>query len=215
MTGAEIKDLVIVKLEEHSAFLTEDNTSGPLLSGGDSLQEVKPVYSYIDAQLPEAANEVLLAVPIHKLIPKVDNPNVTANEDGTGVITLADDFLRLHTLKMKEWIRPVHLAITPQHPLYAQQFVKYTRGNQHKPVVVYHGESSTSRELSYYSVSTDHTVDSMLYVAKFSETENYNDSVAELIALNCAKKVLEVFGNTEQVSIMTSEIQNVQNNMLL
>ena len=66
MTGAGIRNLVITKLEERSAFLA-DNTSGPILSGGDILNEIKPVYDYVDEQLPIAANEVLLSAPIHKL----------------------------------------------------------------------------------------------------------------------------------------------------
>ena len=214
MTGADIRNLVITKLEERSAFL-ENNTGGPIFTGGDNLGELKPVYDYVDEQLPIAANEVLLSVPIHKLFPTtLTSVTPTSNQDGTGVIELPDDYLRLALLQMKEWSVPVHIAISADHPLYKHQFNKYTRGHQNKPVVVYSNNGS-KQYLEYYSVSNDHTVKTLSYIKKFSPNDNYHDTVAELIALNCAKKVYEVFGNTEQVSLMTSEIQNVQNVMLL
>lgn len=214
MTGADIRNLVITKLEERSAFLA-NNTNGPILTGGDNLGELKPVYDYVDEQLPIAANEVLLSVPIHKLFPTtITSVASTSNQDGTGVIELPDDYLRLALLQMTEWSVPVHIAISADHPLYKQQFNKYTRGHQNKPVVVYSNNGS-KQYLEYYSVTSDHTVKTLSYIKKFSPNDNYHDIVAELIALNCAKKVYEVFGNTEQVSLMTSEIQNVQNVMLL
>lgn len=214
MTGADIRNLVITKLEERSAFLA-NNTGGPILTGGDNLGELKPVYDYVDEQLPIAANEVLLSVPIHKLFPTtLTSVTPTPNQDGTGVIELPEDYLRLALLQMTEWSVPVHIAISADHPLYKQQFNKYTRGHQNKPVVVYSNNGS-KQYLEYYSVTSNHTVKTLSYIKKFSLNDNYHDTVAELIALNCAKKVYEVFGNTEQVSLMTSEIQNVQNVMLL
>lgn len=215
MLGAGIRGLVIVKLDEHSAFLSSPTLGGPILSAGSVLSEVKSVYSYIDAQLSEAANEVLLSVPIHKLYATVvQTPTSTDNGNGTGYIALPSDFLRLHTLKMKEWSRPVHVAISVDHPLYPLQWSEYTRGHQHKPVVVYDGENN-QETLTYFSVEKDHTIDKLSYISEFDTKAEYNDTVAELIALNCAKKVLEVYGNTEQVTLITSEIKNVQDNMLL
>jgi hypothetical protein len=214
MTGADIRNLVITKLEERSAFLS-DNSNGPILSGGDNLGELKPVYDYVDEQLPIAANEVLLSAPIHKLYATtVSNPTSSNNGDGTGTITVPVDFLRLHTLKMTEWSKPVHIAISIDHPLYRNQLNKYTRGHKDKPVVVLSNVGASSI-LTYYSVSKDHSVEKLMYIKKFSKDDSYHDTVAELIALNCAKKIYEIYGNTEQVTLMTSEIQNVQNTMLL
>lgn len=214
MTGADIRNLVITKLEERSAFLS-DNSNGPILSGVDNIGELKPVYDYIDEQLPIAANEVLLSAPIHKLYATTaSSPTSSNNGDGTGTITAPSDFLRLHTLKMTEWSKPVHIAISIDHPLYRNQLNKYTRGHKDKPVVVLSNVGASSI-LTYYSVSENHSVEKLLYIKKFSENDSYHDTVAELIALNCAKKIYEIYGNTEQVTLMTSEIQNVQNTMLL
>lgn len=220
MTGADIRDLVITKLEERSAFLA-DNTNGPILSGGNILSEIKPIYDYVDEQLPIAANEVLLSAPIHKLYANIlQSPNASKKEDGTGDINLPHDFLRLHTLKMKEWSVPVHVTISMDHPLYRNQLNKYTRGHGDKPVAVLSHVVTTTpmvhyNLLTYYSVKTDHTVEKLLYIKTFDLADNYDSTVAEMIALNCAKKIYEIFGNAEQVTVMTSEIQNVLNTMLL
>lgn len=215
-TGTDIRGLVIVKLEERSPYLMAGGSNGPILSGGDSLSELKPIYGYIDEQLPIAANEVLLSVPIHKLYPvEAYSPTVESNADGTGKITLPEDFLRLALLKMKEWSVPIHMAISADHPLYRLQLNKYTRGHAQKPVVVYSSDYDMNQYLEYYSVEKDHTVEKLSYIKMFDMADNYHDTVAELIALNCAKKIYEIYGNTEQVTLMTSEIQNVQNVMLL
>lgn len=220
MTGADIRNLVITKLEERSAFLS-DNSKGPILSGGDNLGELKPIYDYIDEQLPIAANEVLLSAPLHKLYATaMSSPTSSPNSDGTGVITLPQDFLRLHTLKMQEWSVPLHIAISVDHPLYRHQLNKYTRGHKDKPVAVLNHiiQSSPKVEynlLTYYSVENNHTVEKLWYIKEFEMADEFNDTVAEMVALNCAKKIYEIYGNTEQVSLMTTEIQNVQNAMLL
>lgn len=220
MTGADIRNLVITKLEERSAFLS-DNSNGPILSGGDNLGELKPIYDYVDEQLPIAANEVLLSAPLHKLYATaMSSPTSSSNSDGTGVITLPQDFLRLHTLKMQEWSVPLHIAISVDHPLYRHQLNKYTRGHKDKPVAVLNHiiQSLPKVEynlLTYYSVEKDHTVEKLWYIKEFEVADEFNDTVAEMIALNCAKKIYEIYGNTEQVGLMTTEIQNVQNAMLL
>lgn len=220
MNGADIRNLVITKLEERSAFLS-DNSNGPILSGGDNLGELKPIYDYVDEQLPIAANEVLLSAPLHKLYATaMSSPTSSPNSDGTGVITLPQDFLRLHTLKMQEWSVPLHIAISVDHPLYRHQLNKYTRGHKDKPVAVLNHiiQSSPKVEynlLTYYSVENNHKVDKLWYIKEFETADEFNDTVAEMIALNCAKKIYEIYGNTEQVGLMTTEIQNVQNAMLL
>jgi hypothetical protein len=215
MTGAGIRNLVITKLEERSAFLS-DNSNGPIISGGNNLSELKPVYDYVDEQLPIAANEVLLSAPIHKLsATQADVSGIsTLNANGVCTIVLPDDYLRLVKVKLTEWSTPVSIPISVDHPLYRQQHNKYTRGHQDKPVVAY-VEVGSEKRLECYSYTKNSTVESLLYIQKFDEKNEYKDAIAELIALTCARKIFEIFGNTEQVTIMTAEVQNVLNTMLL
>lgn len=216
MVGSEIVNLVITKLEERSAFLNPNSGMGPLLSGDDSLNELNPVYSYINSHLAESANEVLMIAPLNHLIPTdiTDNVEATPNDDGTGKIEIPEDYLRLYTLKMEDWAKPVHEAIGKGHPIYSQQFNKYTRGIPEKPVVVYSG-TATTPYLNYYSVYTSHEINELSYIPRFSEVNEYTDKMSEAIALNTAKKVMEVFGNTEGVAIMQNELTSVLGNMQL
>lgn len=215
ITGSGIKELVIVKLEEKSAFLTPPNSS-PILITGDNINELKPVYDYIDTHLAEAANEILRIAPLNHLIPKkVENPTATqVDDDKIGTITVPKDYLRLYTLKMKDWSRPVHEAISKNHPNYTNQYVKYTRGNPEKPVVAFSGYGDGAH-LSYYSVYNSHEVGEFLYVQQFDLANEYTDKMAEAIALNTAKKVMEVFGNADGITIMQNELTSVLGNMQL
>lgn len=216
MSGSGIVNLVITKLEERSAFLNPDSNMGPLLSGDDSLNDLNPVYSYINTQLAEAANEVLMIAPLNHLIPTDITNAVVADDikDGTGIIVIPEDYLRLYTLKMKDWAKPVHEAIGKGHPIYSQQFNKYTRGIPEKPVAVYSG-TATTPHIRYYSVYDSHKVEELSYIPRFSSDNEYTDKMSEAIALNTAKKVMEVFGNAEGVTIMQNELTSVLGNMQL
>jgi len=295
MKGSEIVDLVIVKLEEKSAFLGENGKGGPILSSGDNIDELKPVYSYINAHIAEAANEVLLAAPLNRLIPKdglafpIGDPQNISNAAWTMAINsnkiiLPPDFLRMYTLRMKEWTRPVHKAITKTDHLYTLQFNKFTKGTPQKPVVCFSGvranydeygvaidnilytnepngsatapliteldtkfgknevtcfvcgvdnkwyyvefdgvaspQTATATEinsptLEFFSVKSDYTIDELLYIPYYHNDFEYNRDVAEAIALNCAKKVLEVYSMTDKAATMNNELNLVLSNMNL
>lgn len=218
MLGKNIKDLVIVKMDEHTPY----GPSTPLLAGDDA-NEIKPIESYINETLEQAANEMLLIAPIHLLQYKeLDAIGTPSEEDKRiGTIALPDDFLRLHTLRMKGWIRPCHVVNHEGDPIYTLQFKRWTRGTKEKPVVIIDGRDKDSEKawtLHYYSVDaseTTHEVKTFKYVPRFDGEMDYERSIAELIALHCARKVYEVYGNTEQVGIMTNEINSVLENMRL
>lgn len=261
MLGSAIKNLVIVKMDEYTPY----SPTSPLLAGGDDFEQVKPVESYIDQSLFEAANEILSIVPIHKLRYKVADVECIpdANDSCIGKIAVPDDFLRLHTLWMEGWRMPVHSVIHAYDPAYSLQFVRWTRGTKQKPVVTITGiGNNTVIEgsmydnthmflpsianmdaegyvplnvavdnedyahfvgsatqgvkylLNYYSVDSGvHYAKEFKYIPVFNIETEYEDSVAELIALQCARKVFEVFGNTEQAGVMTSEINSVLDNI--
>ena len=213
MKRDDIKKLVIVKLEEHSPFGPLDNQSGPLLSGGNDLKEVKPIYSYIDASIVEAGNEMLRIAPLNKLIPEQWIPNhVHPNpmRPHTGHFELPDDFIRLHTLLMFGWRRPVHRAIMPEDDDFHDQDYEATAGNCWKPTATIDGTN-----IYYYSLpyGCHHKVEEFLYVPDYLHTFEFTDAVGELIALNCARKVYDVFGNTEGSSIMAKEIATKLENL--
>lgn len=214
MLGKDIENLVIVKLEEYTPFgPSKEEEAGPILSGNDILNEVKPIYSYVNQSLAEAADEILRVVPINYLYPEEAHCCAHENKDHkTGHIHQPEDYLRLHTLRMKSWEKSVHHTYAVDTPEWELQQNEWTRGSFTKPVVVYDAPF-----LCYYSVkeSNQHIIEKFLYIPRFDKHSEYKEEVAELIAINCAKKVLEVFGNTEQINILTTELNSVLENMKL
>ena len=217
MTGSAIKDLVIVKMEEKSAFGPE--TDENLLAGNDILDGVKPIYDYIDASMSEAANEMLLTLPLHRLASvavEIDDDSVLRDTEiiingkmtytRTGKIWKPDNWLRFYTLWLVGWERPVYEVIFPSNFAYIHQFNESTRGTPQKPVVTDDGNW-----LHFYSIpeGMPASIKQFLYIPKFSLVQDYPIDVAELIALNVARKVFEVFGATEQVKIMQGEIESL------
>lgn len=221
MKGSDIVDLVIVKLEEKSAFLAENGKGGPILSSGDNIDELKPVYSYINAHIEQAANEVLLAAPLNRLIP-LDGTKIKEGETekdrkiDSAQLVLPDDFLRLYSIQATDWERPVHKAITKTDHLYTLQYNKFTKGTKIKPVVVYSGVRGSGSEqyLNLYSTDVE-DLKEFLYIPVYTNDTEYNRDVAEAIALNCAKKVLEVYSMTEKALAMNNELNLVLSNMNL
>ena len=353
MLGSDIINLVVVKMEEYTPYGPDSGEA--LLAGGDNLDEVKPVYSYIHQNLAQAANEMLAIAPIHKLLYKEENVIGVADEEDNqiGSIALPSDFLRVHTLWMKGWRRPIHDALIEGHPISTLQYTKWTRGTKQKPVGVldgrgqtrvvyddqtvqhkmsftsgndyalswydgwnepvhgfelrshdeitlwmqaefhstpapdapsgtgsYNGDWSTSivlkkgerkffnitdlidnaaseaghpmsaewfenvevwvnnvdspieidvysnntnmhtesveqRELHYYSVDAapQHEVKVFRYVPQFNTEHDYDRGIAELIALHCARKIYEIYGNTELIGVITNEINSVLENL--
>ena len=76
-------------------------------------------------------------------------------------------------------------------------------------------ENEKFQEIRYYSVAPSdvHTAEVFRYVPEFDEEREYDSDAAELIALNCARKVAEIFGMTEQMQTFTGEIKNVLDNV--
>ena len=211
MFGKDIHNLVLIKLDEFTPFGPDSGAT--LLAGGDNLDGVKPIYRYVNEHLAEAANEILAVVPLHRLAYK--SPAVTCvadAEDGCiGTIAMPSDYLRLHTLWMQGWAHPVHETVKIGHPLYSKQFTPWSRGHSDKPVVTETGIG----KLHYYSIDEGkaHEIKECKYIACFDGEADYEQKVAEVIALHCARKVCEVFGSTEQVGVLTNEINSVLENM--
>lgn len=218
MLGEEIKKKVIVKLEEFSPYAPDSEEAGPLLSGQDSLEEVKPIFSYVDETLPQAANEILLTAPLDKLeAERADHRvcvhSIEVRPAGTVcTVCLPDDFLRLRSLRLDTWTQTVKVAEHPTSALANAQENEWTMGLFTKPVVVL-----DECKLYCYSVKpgAECKIREFRYIPVFSEAGEYNDNIAELIALNCAKKVYEVFQNTEGVGMMVTEIKSAMEALAL
>lgn len=74
------------------------------------------------------------------------------NKDGSGMVTLPSDFMRLVAFRMSDWHRTVFEAISDRDPQYSLQSSKWKgiRGNPEKPVVAI-VRRSEGKVLEFYS----------------------------------------------------------------
>lgn len=185
----------------------------------------------IDPSLDEAALKLLMVVPVHLVTPiRMDITSLTKMPPDyqTGYIKLPSDFLKLHTFKMKDWLRVVNVAIDEFHPKYKLQKNKFLRGGNAKPVVVIAwrepiDEASTSisgpgmqpdpnapfKILEYYSVSdtNSHNVDYALYIDKRLPEEIAEEHLIDPLCWLCAGDVFTILNMLEQASTCFQHVQ--------
>jgi len=195
MTREQIVDKVLAKLEEVSPF-------GEGLSVLNS--NSNPTESYIRSEMQPACDELLQLCPLHLTTPEpipltgegldLFIPEVVKGRS-VGYLELPPDFLRLHTLKMDSWERPVHRPISIENPAYQDQFNTWARGGNAKPIVV-----KNSNKLEIYTFDTGSIPVIHLYVPQINMKDNFEinanlvDPLCSLIAAN----VYAIFGSPQQ-----------------
>lgn len=206
MTRDDIKDIVKHKLDEVSHFDTYQIDS----------------VAFIEEFLDSAAEKILLTVPLYLIPPTsfADEPH-DERSNGTGIVHLPTDYLRLSSFKMTEWDRPVSMAISQQHPVYNLQKNNITRGKPSKPICVigyykdYYDSDSGSdyggtkyvKCIEYFSVVTDHTIDDALYVQKLTADTDFPENLTDVLAWQCAADILQVVGGEKASAYCNAQVQ--------
>ena len=207
MTIEQLITLTRTKMEEFSPF----NDTALIAAPQDTGLEDKPIQAYIEQNMEEAANSVLMMLPLRLIVPEdITTDTKTINKDGSGSVEIGDDYLRLHSFKMQSWEKEVNFAIDETHPLYILQDNPYTMGNSYKPVVVFK-QNSYAKELRYYSCPrTDKTHD-IEYARQVTRFNKYNiqDSLAEFYATKCAELVYKIYGMADNATIMQVELEKM------
>ena len=165
-----------------------------------------PLNLLINAILDEAAERVLLNAPLHILDPvKSDVAEGTPEtvDNKTGYIVLADNFLRLVSLKMVEWQRPVMYAMKQTDPEYAVQKNKWVRGGIAKPKAAFAtrtltvGETTAQkRVIEYYSVISSHAIEWLYYIQETSAQDLQINLIAPLTWM-AAGMILQITERTD------------------
>jgi len=169
----------------------------------DDVNISDPLNLLINAILDEAAKRVLLNAPLHVLDPvKSETAAGTADtdDDKIGYIPLADNFVRLVSLKMTDWEREVNVPITTYDPRYKLQRNKYVRGGTAKPVAVFSFRTITDehrRVLEYYSVDSSHSIDWLYYIQE-TDAEDVQSNLVDALTWIAAGMVLQI---TERVDL--------------
>jgi len=168
--------------------------------------DVKPIESYIEETIQPTFDNLLLFCPLHLTTP-VYLPAMTDKTDNgrkIGFITIPEDFIRIHTIKMKGWERPVHRPITIENPDYLKQLNLYTRGGSAKPVVL------KREKLELYTFSLTDEIETKTYVQSqdINEVFEVNEKLYEPLCFMVASNVYAVFGN-KQAEYMAMQAQNL------
>lgn len=162
-----------------------------------------PLNLIINAILDEAAKRVLFNAPLHFLDPvkgETATGTADADDDKIGYIPLADNFVRLVSLKMADWKREVTEAINTSDKRYRIQRNKYIRGGIAKPKAVFSFrtiESEHKRVLEYYSVDESHSIDWLYYIQE-TNAEDLQSNLVDALTWVAAGMVLQI---TERVDL--------------
>lgn len=192
--------------EEPSALLAVPNN------------DVKPVESYIQDTLNKAFDDVLMFAPLHLVRTTVSTPNsisITV-DDGVGYMNQPTDYLRLHTMLVKGWSRPVKAAISSEHPNYLLQRDSYTRGGCVKPVVAVNDST-----IELYSVPDNPEVEVFKYIPRTTHTaiqgtnptqytdDTFEDTLVEFLIYQDAINILRIFEQFDKAKTLEKKLEEL------
>ena len=203
MKREDVIKKVKVKLEEFSPF----DEPKSLVAIEDS--NVKPINSYIEETLDTAYDDVLLLAPLHLIKENVsdiyDEKIEVAKK--VGYLEVPDDYLRLHSVMFDKWKRMVNRVIYPDQAEYALQRNEYTRGGIAKPVI-----AINNNKFEIYSIRPTMKCEYFKYIPKTIQGNGFfEDTLIDMIVLQCAILVLEVFEQTNKAQVLSQELSNLIN----
>ena len=117
-----------------------------------------------------AVQALLLELPLDMLEPSaMANPTITGNTDGSGKITLDDNFLRFVSLQLSGWLRPVTELMEPGSNEALSQTSKWGRGTPEKPRAMLDYDDDGSLIIRYWTAGKDngtydHTISILNYI---------------------------------------------------
>lgn len=120
-----------------------------------------------------AVTSLLISLPLIMLEPKAMNATATSNTDGSGYVTLPDDFLRFVVLQLRSWAGPVFDLMEPGSDEAKRQRSLWGRGTPEKPKAMIDHGSGGKKILKYWSAgksggSYDHSISVLNYIPRAS-----------------------------------------------
>lgn len=225
-TRQQYIDAVKVKLEEISPFYEPENF---IADGDDAASTTKPIISYIDQSLDEAAHNCLNSLPLTLLHADIERTTGTLYIDVNGVgfvrpLSTARRFVRLRQNLLK---RDITAFISSEDPLYLLQQNEHTRGGIAKPVAVFSSDNNGvySGQMEIYSFpEAERNTNSEQYVLlsinvhkhpddkstvdpAFTDTDCVKSPIEEYIVLECAAMVASILGDAATAQTCQAQFQ--------
>ncbi|MEG1554805.1 MAG: hypothetical protein RR363_07270 [Rikenellaceae bacterium] len=164
---------------------------------------VDPILDYhIDTFLDQAGREILKVAPIYTFKGRYatytqQNSGLIDNGDGTGSVSLPENFVRLVAFRMEGWQRDVTHLYTTDDPIYHKQTNKYLRGGVVNPIMVIEGD-----RIKYYSLPQGviHTIQKAEFLVHIP-IELFDDILIDTLTWLAASKILDVLNESEQAEM--------------
>ena len=209
MTSADYIEAVKEKLEEISPF---SEPSSFIASGDSEESSIKPIQSYIESELDNAAKYCLNSLPLSLLSKDVTtaSESININNQGVGVLPNKSKYLRLVRVHDNGgvWKRDVTSFMSTSNPLYLLQQNVFTRGGVAKPVVVYNPEEQRFELYSFPKNLWGGNESFMLYYIDADvEAKDVQSNIEDYIILVCAMRVSEILQDTNRASVLQEEFQ--------
>lgn len=179
---------------ERTDFFLEDNSEN---------RAFYPIVAYIDKNLDDGAEQILAALPLHKLQGCKKELDLTTYHyaNGIGYIPMPADFVKLEGIRVSSWTKNVSETCKLGDDEYLIQQNLYARGVKDKPRV-----GLAYGELELYSVRPDDCVCYACYIPK-KPAEQLDERLFPLIALQTAIIVEEIFGDTAKIQTLGAQLQ--------
>lgn len=167
-----------------------------------------PLVTYINEYLDEATNNVLTALPLHRLSDVAVDFDRTGFyvDKGIGYLPLPPDFLKVEGLRMKNWTRNCYYTLKVTDEDYKVQQHKHVRGIKDKPQI-----AVAFGNIEIYSCCDTDTAQDIVY-AKYipmMKAEQTPERLWNLITLMCACRVEGVFGDDAAVQRLNNQLQTI------
>ena len=217
-----IKD-VRVAIDENTSVTPFTDESGNIFDP-DTLE----MEEIIKSKIPDGINAVRAAAPISMLAParKASGTDLTVTwtdeEKGIGHIALPDDYLRLVMFKMSDWAHAVSVAVSPDSPLYHQQFSEWkgVRGNPSRPVIAFATDMETGEAvLQFFSCDNTEAKAELTYIQRSERQESDDGTVSyeienavyRPVLLKTAALVAATYSNADMVNLLNQLAQEMLN----
>ncbi len=168
----------------------------------------------INTLLDQAGREVLLIAPIGAIerSKSFKSAELLSRDDGSGTVTLPNDFVRLFRFRMRGWHKSVTETIATTSKKYAKQFHRATRGGVARPIVALLGD-----KIEYFSVLMDTTpvIEEAEYVYFTSVDEEFPSKLRNALIWLTAVMTLKVMGEYDAAKIATEEYERLLNSIYL
>ncbi len=223
-TREEYIEAVKVKLEEISPF---EEPASFIAAGDTAINSVKPIISYIEKNLDEAARNCLRSLPLSLLHADIERKTdgFSVDVNGVGVITGIHANYRYVRFRHTALKRDITAFITSEDPLYLVQQNEDVRGGLAKPVAVlasfHDGTNAGQMEIYSFKPKMDLDFDpsevSKEFVLLYINTEKTagNDTanhimspIEDLIVLECARMVSNILGDFNGAKVCENELQS-------